>query len=116
MTFQETLVASRRVRLVGGSQTQTVNVCDVNNRRKYDCKVRLPASLPIGLDDFSRFTTVEAMIDKLRDEGGVVEKSPGDSMPQGRSETRKDRPFSVDSLHTPGIAETHHGIDLSSSF
>ncbi len=88
MTVQKAVVASRVVFLVQGPRTQTINVCDANNRRgQYDWIVRIPGPKFIARDDLSRFATVEEMVEWLKEQGGLIEQSPADLAVLAKSES-----------------------------
>jgi hypothetical protein len=74
-----TTVAGRRVYLVRGKgRSNTVNICDANNRRgEYDWIVRFIQPTPFVTEgDVERFQTVGELVEDLRKRGGIIERSP----------------------------------------
>src|SRR5437870_845937 len=79
-----TTVAGRRVYLVKGKgRSNTVNICDANNRRgEYDWIVRFIEPTPFVAErDVERFQTVDELVEDLRKRGGRIEQSPPSEAP-----------------------------------
>jgi hypothetical protein len=89
-----TMVGGRKVFLVRGKGwSNTVNICDANNRRgEYDWVIRFIEPTPFVTErEVERFQTVEELVEDLRKRGGVTEQSP----PSEASDTEPPIPDSV---------------------
>jgi len=78
MTVAQSSVASRRVYVVQGTRTQTINICDANNRRgDYDWIVRIIEPPFVTPQEIDAFADIDGLIRWLQQErGGLIEQSP----------------------------------------
>jgi hypothetical protein len=78
------MIGDRRVFLVKGKgRSNTVNICDANNRRgEYDWVIRFIEPTPFITDaDTKKFQTVLDFVNWLKERGGLVEQVPPSESP-----------------------------------
>jgi hypothetical protein len=78
MTVAQSSVGSRRVYIVRGTRTQTINICDADNRRgDYDWIVRIVEPPFVTPQEIGAFADIEELIRWLQHERkGLIEQSP----------------------------------------
>jgi hypothetical protein len=112
-----TTVEGRNIYLVKGKgRSNTVNICDANNRRgQYDWIVRFIEPTPFVTEhEVEQFKTVRELVDNLERRGGIIEQKPPAEVPDSKPPI-PDSELAYDHLKDPWIQEAkwhvEHALD-----